>query len=265
MNSAPISILYTQDADLVRKARAFLRTSAQVRHVTDPDRLEPVLQQTGPAVLMMDLRDKECRELIDQVHNDQPDVLIIALGVKQSEPLREAEQLGIYAAEELDLERRRFQALLERAFDYQKVLQQNREFREASTMAFERSGRYQPAQPAGDTGRAWSLSRFPRILRRPRDVAALLASMAEGVAETAGVSRLGIFSQTRKGESYRLRGGIHCLPETDQLIFEERDALVRWFEVNAHLISRAYLHQTQDSQQRTIMRRALDMFGAEAI
>jgi PAS domain S-box-containing protein len=238
---------------------------AQVRHVTDPDRLEPVLQQTGPAVLIMDLRAKESRELLDQIHADQSKVLIIALGVAQSEPLREAEQLGIYAAEELDLERRRFQALLERAFDYQKVLQENREFREASTMTLERSGRYQPAQSAGDTGRAWSLSRFPRILRRPRDVAALLASMAEGVAETAGVSRLGIFSQTRKGEPYRLRGGIHCLPETDQLIFEERDALVRWFEVNAHLISRAYLPQTQDARQRAILRRALDMFGAEAI
>lgn len=265
MNPTSVSILYTQDADLVRKTRAFLRTSAEVYHVTDPDRLEPVLQQTGPAVLIMDLRAKECRELIDQVHADQPEVLIIALGVKQSEPLREAEQLGIYAAEELDLERRRFQALLERAFDYQKVLQENREFREASTMTVERSPRHQPAQSAGDTGRARSLSRFPRILRRPRDVATLLTSMAEGVAETAGVSRLGIFSQTRKGEPYRLRGGIHCLPETDQLMFEERDALVRWFEVNAHLISRAYLPQTQDPQQRAIMRRALDMFGAEAI
>src|SRR5947199_9037320 len=119
MNSAPISILYTQDADLVRKARAFLRTSAQVRHVTDPDRLEPVLQQTGPAVLMMDLRAKECRELLEQIHSEQPDTLIIAFGVEQSEPLREVEQMGIYAAEELGLDRRRFQALLARAVDYQ--------------------------------------------------------------------------------------------------------------------------------------------------
>jgi PAS domain S-box-containing protein len=89
--------------------------------------------------------------------------------------------------------------------------------------------------------------------------------MAEGVAETAGVSRVGIFSQTRKGQPYRLRGGVHCLPETDQLVFDERDALVRWFELNAHLISRAYLNQTPDPRKRALMRRALDMFGAEAI
>ena len=101
MSPAQESILYTQDADLVRRTKAFLRTFAQVRHVSDPDRLEPVLQQTGPTILMMDLRAKECRDLLDQIHNDQPEVLIIALGIAQSEPLREAEQLGIYAVEEV--------------------------------------------------------------------------------------------------------------------------------------------------------------------
>src|SRR5689334_14021850 len=126
------SILYTQDAELVRRARAFLRLSAQVRHVADPDRLEPVLQQTGPVVLMMDLRAKECRELLEQIHTEQPEVLIIALGVAQSEPIREAEQVGIYAVEEIGLDRRRFQALLGRAFDYQKALQENRGYRHLS-------------------------------------------------------------------------------------------------------------------------------------
>ncbi|MFN2542877.1 MAG: ATP-binding protein, partial [Chthoniobacterales bacterium] len=45
----------------------------------------------------------------------------------------------------------------------------------------------------------------------------------------------------------------------------ERDPLVRWFELNAHLISRANLSRTQDQPQRNLMRRTLDMFGAEAI
>ncbi len=265
MSLAPESILYTQDPDLVRRTRAFLRELAQVRHVAEPDRLEPVLQQTGPVVLIMDLRAKECRELLDQIHTAQPDLLIIALGVAQSEPLREAEQLGVYAVEELDLDRRRFQALLVRAFDYQKALEENRDFREMSGTMADRAPRVESMQSSGDPGRTLPFSRFPRILRRPADAASLLASMAEGVAETAGVSRVGIFSQTRTGQPYRLRGGVHCLPETDQLVFEERDALVRWFELNAYLISRAYLNQTPDPRKRAMMRRALDMFGAEAI
>src|SRR5215469_1460403 len=144
----PVSILYTQDADLVRRTRAFLRTSSQVRHVSDADRVEPVLQQTGPTVLMMDLRAKECRELLDQIHSEQPDVLIIALGVAQSEPLREMEDLRIYAAEEIGLERRRFQALLQRAFDYQRILQENRDFRESSATSQKRQRRNEPSPPA---------------------------------------------------------------------------------------------------------------------
>src|SRR5437868_10297086 len=148
MTPAPICILYTQDAELVRRTRAFLRSMSQLRHVNDPDRLESVLQQTGQSVLMMDLRSKECRELIDQIQNEQPEVLIIAFGVGQSETLREAEQFGIYAAEEIGLERRRFQALLGRAFDYLKVSQENRDLRETSTIAPEISPKRELAHDA---------------------------------------------------------------------------------------------------------------------
>src|SRR6267378_6152862 len=176
MTPAPVCIIYTQDADLVRRARAFLRTMAQVRHVSDPDRLEPVLQQVGPSVLMMDLRSKECRELIDQIRNEQPDVLIIALGVAQSETLREAEQIGIYAAEEIGLERRRFQALLGRAFDYLKVSQENRDLREASTITPEPLRRSETAHQAIEVARTFPLLRFPRVLRRLDNIDVLVTA-----------------------------------------------------------------------------------------
>jgi PAS domain S-box-containing protein len=265
MIPAPVCILYTHDAELVRRARAFLRTMAQVRHVSDPNRLEPVLQQAGPSVLMMDLRSKECRELIDQIQNEQPDVLIIAFGVAQSETLREAEQFGIYAAEEIGLERRRFQALLGRALDYLKVSQENRDLRETSTLTPEVPRKGETGHQAIDATRALPLLRFPRVLRRLDNMDTLVAAMVEALADAAGVSRVGLFSRTRKGDHYRLSAGLHCLPETEEFEFGERDALVRWFELHAHLISRVNLLRTQDQRQRNLMKRALDMFGAEAI
>jgi PAS domain S-box-containing protein len=265
MTPAPVCILYTHDAELVRRARAFLRTMSQVRHVSDPDRLEPVLQQAGPSVLMMDLRSKECRELIDQIQNEQPDVLIIAFGVAQSETLREAEQFGIYAAEEIGLERRRFQALLGRALDYLKVSQENRDLRETSTLTPEVPRKGETGHQAIDATRALPLLRFPRVLRRLDNMDTLVAAMVEALADAAGVSRVGLFSRTRKGDHYRLSAGLHCLPETEEFEFGERDALVRWFELHAHLISRLNLLRTQDQRQRNLMKRALDMFGAEAI
>src|SRR5256714_5678191 len=265
MTPSATSVIYTQDAELVRRARAYLRTTSPLRHVSDPDRLDSVLQQAGPCVLMMDLRSKDCHELIDQIQNEQSEILIIAFGVAQPERLREAEQFGVYAAEDLGLERRRFQALLGRAFDYLKVSQENRDLRETSTMPPQFSASREPNSEPTDASRAFPLLRFPRVLRRLDNIDALVASIVEALADAAGVSRVGLFSRNRKGDAYRLRAAVHCLPETEELQFGERDPLVRWFELHAHLISHVNLVRTQDPNERAIMRRALGMFGAEAI
>ena len=268
MNIPPVAILYTQDQELVRRVKAFLRMMGQVRHVAELDRIDAVLQQTGPALLLIDLRAKESRELIDQVQKDWPEVLIIALGAPHSEPLREAEEAGIYAAEDLQLDRNRFQALIGRAFDLLRAMQENRELREQSTTSREPVA---PPPPRLDMtterypASSLQMMRFPRAFRRVDDVDLLLENVVEGVAEVAGVSRIGIFSRIRQGDRYRLRAGLRCLPETQELEFGERDPLVRWFELHAHLISRASLSQSTDPTQRALLRRALDSFGAEVI
>src|SRR5437879_11321014 len=94
---------------------------ARARHVTAPRRMEAVLQQNSPAVILMDLRAKECRDLLEQLEQDWSESLVIALGALRSEPLREAEQSGIYAAEDLQLDRHRFQTLVGRAFDHLEI------------------------------------------------------------------------------------------------------------------------------------------------
>ena len=266
MTSHPVCVLYTQDLDLVRKIKAYLRTMAQVRHVTNADRLASVLQQSSPALCIVDLRAKEGRDLIEQIQQDWPDVLITALGTLRSEPLRDAEQSGVYAAEDLQLDRRRFQALVERAFDHLKILQENRDLRERSTITS--AGEVpRPVEPIGERAGASSLKllRFPRVFRRFENVDALLAGLVENIADAAGVTRVGIFSKIRQGDRYRLRAGLRCLPETDEVEFGDRDALVRWFELHAHLISRANLAQTSEQSERALLRRALDTFGAEVI
>jgi PAS domain S-box-containing protein len=262
MTSLPVCILYTQDSELVRRVKAFVRTLAQVRHVSDTNRLDAVLQQAAPALLIMDLRAKECTELIGQVQKEWQDVLIVALGIARSDPLRDAEQIGIYAAEDLELDRRRFQALIGRGFDYLRVTQENLALREEHSPASE-----VPAETAPDRHAPASLPllRSPGLFRRFNNVEALLDNLVEAVADAAGVSRVGLFSKIRQGDRYQLRAGLRCLPETHEMEFAERDPLVRWFEWHAHLISRANLEQTPDRNQRSLLRRALDAFGAEVI
>lgn len=265
MTPSPLCILYTQDPDLARRVRVFLRSIAQVRQVVEPDRLDAVLQQASPALLIMDLRAKDCRDLLDQVQQEWSDVIITALGTPRSEPLRDVEQSGIYAAEDLQLDRRRFQALVSRAFEHLRVLQENRELREQSTVVplveAPRRADFLPERHAP----SMSLLRFPRLFRRFDNVEALLTRAVEGLADAAGVTRVGIFSTIRQSDRYRLRAGLRCLPETYDLEYGERDPLVRWFELHAHLICRTNLPQAPDQAQRTFMRRALDTFGAEVI
>ncbi len=265
MSGAAICILYTQETDLARRVKAFLRSLGQVRHVTEADRLEAVLQQASPAVLLMDLRAKDAGDLLEHAQKNWPEVLLIALGTPRSEPLRDAEQDGVYAAEDLQLDRRRFQALVGRAFDYLRLQQELRELREGDTLvAVAEPPRRDEIAPERSSA-VLPLLRFPRVFRRYENVETLLASVVEGVADAASVARVGIFSRIRQSDRYRLRAGLRCLPETYEIEYRERDPLVRWFELNAHLISRTNLSHAPDQTQRALMRRALDTFGAEVI
>jgi PAS domain S-box-containing protein len=152
-----------------------------------------------------------------------------------------------------------------RALEHLRVLEENRELKEERSPA--------PAEPPRRSGdpvpdrysSSAPMLRFARAFRRHDNVEALLASVVEGVADAGGVTRVGIFAKVRQSDSYQLRAGLRCLPETEQLEYRDRDPLVRWFELRAHLINRADLANTADRSQRTILRRALDAFGAEVI
>ena len=261
----PICLLYSQDTDFVRRIKAFVGALAQVRHVSIPDRLDAVLQQTSPALLLLDLRAKEGRDLVGQIQEEWPDILTVAFGTPRSEPLRDAEQSGIYAAEDLQIDRRRLQALVARAFEHLRVLQENRELREQAVVPATPQPLQQIEAASDRRESSMPLLRFPRVFRRFDNVEALLASVVEGVADTTGVGRVGIFSKIRQSDRYRLRAGLRCLPETYEIEYGERDPLVRWFELHAHLIARSNLTQAISQAQRNVMRRALDTFGAEVI
>ena len=266
MISPAACLLYTQDPELVRRARAFLRSRASVRHVDGPDRLEAVVQQNSPALLVVDLRCHESRDLIEQVKAEWPDVLIVALGTPRSEPLRDADEAGIYAAEDVNLERRPFVALVARALEHLRLLEDNRALRAEAADALVPAGQRTLAPtPEIAGGTSLPLLRFPRVFRRFENTDALVNNVVESLADAAMVSRVGMFSRRREGEGFRLRAGLRCLPESYDLEYHPRDPLVGWLERNAHLICRSHLPQTRDYAQRELLRRALDNVGAEVI
>lgn len=267
MISSAACLLYTQDHDLVRRSRAFLRDRVLLRHVEQPDRLFAVLQQNSPALLLLDLRARESRDLLPQLHREWPQVVIIALGTPHSEPLREAELSGIYAAEDLALDRRHFQTLIDRALDHLELLEENHALQQASAPAPARTlvAERNAGIPTNSGGPPLPVLRFARGFHGSENIDALMHSVVKGLADAAMVARVGLFSWVRQSERYRLRAGLRCLPETSELEFGERDPLVRWLELRAHLVCRAHLSQTTDLAEHQLLRRALDSFGAEVI
>jgi nitrogen-specific signal transduction histidine kinase len=258
-------VLYSEDSGLVRRTQAFLRGLVEVRHVDLPGRIDPVLQQSSPAVLLIDLRTKESRGLIEQVQLNWPEVLIIAFGILRSEPFRDAAQAGIYAAEDVNLERQRFQALIRRALDHLRILAENNALRAETALHLAVAGN-QPGEAMSRAAMSRPLSlRFPRVFRHLESIDLLARDLVEDLADVTVVGRVGMFSRRHPGEAFRLRAGLRCLPESYQIEYQELDPLVRWLELKAHLVYRAHLHQTRDHTQRELLRRALDTVGAEVI
>jgi len=92
--------------------------------VSDPDRLEPVSATSGP----FRPNDGFAIKRMPRINRPNPEVngpiFDHRIRVAQSETLREAEQVGIYAAEEIGLDGAVFSAS-RRALDYLKVSQEN--------------------------------------------------------------------------------------------------------------------------------------------
>lgn len=257
-------ILYTQDSDFVRRTRAYLRGVTRVQHVAQSDRLDIVLQQNRPALLLLDLRGREGGARIAQVQAQWPDVLILGFGTLRSEPLREAAQSGIYAAEDVNLEHRHFQSLIGRALDHLHVLEENRALRADSRRLPAVASHVAREFPAESPRATMTMVPSSRSLQRFEKSEALVRRVVEDLASTMRVARVGMFGRDHSGEPFRLRAGLRCLPETSELEYDERDPLLRWFELHAHLVYRAHLEE-KDYAERELLRRALDTVGAEVI
>ena len=91
----------------------------------------------------------------------------------------------------------------------------------------------------------------------------LFAKIVDGIASAALVSRVGLFYRADGEGNFRLHAGRCCLDDTSALEFSDRDPLVRWLQRHPRLITRASLDHIAEPGERALLRRTLDMLGAE--
>jgi hypothetical protein len=229
MTVPPSLLVHTRDPELLRRIEGALPDRRDLHATGARAELERLLEHGGPALLLFDLRTSEARDLLPDLLRHHPDLLIIALGERRSDPALLAESLGAYAVEDVEVDRRRLHSLVGRALDHVTLQAENVQLREnAARGAREtRPG----ARPERERGEApLSLRHFSRALRHFDNVDAMVDRIVEGLASTAMVSRAGIFGCIRNSGSYRLLAGLNCLDDARRLTFAESDVFVRWLE-----------------------------------
>src|SRR5450830_1188307 len=234
MNPFPDCILYTRDEALRQRLTAFLEAEAQVRPADRVENLEAILPHAPHTLVVLDLRQNDSVKLLPRFRQEWHMAVVIVLGFPRTEPMLAAEEYGIYAAEDINADRKQIQGLLARAMDYARVLSENQILREKAAGAGAQAATDPgPRRPAGRNG-LLPLQHFSRAFRYADNVQNLLNQMVEAIASAALVRRAGIFARLQDSATFRLRSGLHCLEATQTLEFTERDPLTRWISSNAH-------------------------------
>lgn len=262
MKLLPSCLLYTEDTEVERRVAALLYSICTVRRIETAERLDLLLRQTQRGLVIVDVRAPEALQLINQVSSHWKELMIIALGEPRSNPILQAQSMGVYTTEDLNPDRVRFQNEVSRALDHLNLMKEN---------AVLRTENYKPSshpfgKPADRAQNASSpFSFFANSFRSFQDLDTLLRNIVEGVVRSTMVSRAGIFTKSMNSDVYTLRANIKCLEDTLTMEFSERDPFVKWLEIHAHLISPATLEHIRDPNERMLLDQALDTFGAEIV
>ncbi|MCX7590702.1 MAG: ATP-binding protein [Kiritimatiellae bacterium] len=263
MTLLPECIYYTRDQELVRRIEVVTGGHVKIGRAADFHLLEMLARQCDPCILLLDLREKGWREVLERIRRDLPDTLVIALGVPRSEPVLEVAVFHPYAVEDVAADSARLRSLVLCAKEHIRLVKENRILKEARStstgveLSREQSRRSEPLST--------TVQHLSRLFRFFTDVNAMLDSVVDTVASCTRIPRVGLFAILRDAPIYKLRAHRHCLETTLELEVPESSDFVAWLRTNAHLVSRRLLPDLAKPSERVLLESALNAMGAEVI
>ena len=258
-------LLYTRDDSLPRQVGAYLQGQTRIVHCEDSRRFEQQLTHAVNALVLLDLRTDRAVHHLRELVRSRTDLEIVVLGSAKSDPMVEAEALGVFATVELPLARSNFQAVMNRAAAQLSLQLEIESLKEQVSQHPLPLPPPLSARPVGSASPPAAISPFSRSLRHINNINALMESIVESVAASTRVSRVGVFARDRDSDQFRLRAGLHCLEVPTAMTYAIDDPLIRWLEVNACQIARNHLTHIEGLGDRVMLKRELDTLGAEAI
>ncbi len=258
----PLCILHSDDAPLRHRLAGILNERAYICHAPDQHRLEELLGGGEPLLLFVDLRVEEALDLLPRLSRLHPHAVVVALGYPGSDPFRAAQDIGVYRVEDLEADRKILRELADLIVERVGWMQETQMLRDE--LARLRTIHHHGAGGRNAAPRnVLSLQHLIKATQHLDPLEDLFAKIVDGVASAALVSRVGLFYRSDGENLFRLHAGRCCLDDTQGLEFSDRDPLVRWLQRHPRLITRASLDHIADPAERTLLRRSLDMLGAE--
>ena len=190
-------VLFSQDPELRTHLESYTAGTMRLRSVGRPDKLESQVRQLNHFLLVIDLRTENGLALCADVCEHRPDVTVVVLGVSRSEPMLEAERIGVYAAEEIPLVRNRFQSLIRRVSQHLRLQIENTSLREQVHKASALAPAPSLPRRAAPSPVPKPMNTFSRSFRHINNLQALMENIVESVASAALVSRVGVFARAR--------------------------------------------------------------------
>ncbi len=260
----PLCLIYSDDGALCRQLTGLLRDRAYLLVAAAPLKLRSLLAGDDPVLLFLDLRQPGARDLIGEFAGPaRSRIVTVALGTPGSTPFLAAEDAHLYRVEDIGsiLDLRTLRTVAESALDRVNFMQENQMLRHELARA-----NTQANLPLVDSSAGRTPLGFQQLIKPARHhegLEPLFEKIIDGVASSVMVTRVGLFYSQRENQPFKLTAGRFCL--NYGLEFSADDPLARWLERNAQPVSRRSIEQLSDPGARLLLRRALDLLGAESL
>ena len=258
----PLCILHSDDATLRHRLAGILNERAYICHAPDQHRLEELLGGGEPLLLFVDLRVEGAMDLLPRLGRVHPHAVVVALGHPGSDPFRAGQEAGVYRVEDVEADRKTLRDLADLIVERVGWMQETQMLRDelARLRSIQQHG---AGSRGGQPRNVLSLQHLIKATQHLDRLEDLFIKIVDGVASAALVSRVGLFYRADGETLFRLHAGRCCLDDTEGLEFSDRDPLVRWLQRHPRLITRASLDHIADPSERSLLRRSLDLLGAE--
>ena len=260
----PLCILHSDDVDLRQSLAVAMQDRAYVCHAPDQHRLEELLGGSEALLLFVDLRLSGTLEMMHRLSRVHPQAVVVALGHASSDAFAAAMDVGVYRVEPLGADRQATRDIVDRALERVGWMQETQMLRDEVARL-----RTLQQQSAGNASRntqgrnPLGLQHLIKATQQLDRLEGLFDRIVDGVSSAALVSRVGLFYRQDGEANYRLQAGRCCLDDTQAMEFSDRDPLVRWLQRHPRLITRSSLDHIADPAERALLRRSLDLLGAE--